>query len=125
MKMHKHDLNRVEFYSKEDMAGGHQLTKGEHILRNETQSNYTGINNVLELYNIKKYIDNELYLKGWTQEDIKDFKQKVTEYGKAIGQFMSNVNDNNVVDLYEKTLRGYVNSFWELVNKQSVFNRIT
>lgn len=123
--MHNHDLNRVKFFSKEDMAAGHQLSKGEHILRKETLSNYTDINDVLELYNIKKYIDNDLYLRDWSQEDIEDFKQKVTEYGRVIGQFMSKIDDNNVVDLYEKTLRGYISSFWEIVNNQNVFKRIS
>ncbi|MHB8402703.1 MAG: hypothetical protein ACYDCN_11880, partial [Bacteroidia bacterium] len=123
--MHEFDLNRVVFYSKEDGASGSNLTKGERILRDKTQSNYTDINDILELYNIKKYLDNELYLKSWTKEDIAIFKQKATEYGKVIGQFMSKVNDSNVIDLYEKTLHGYVNSFWELVNNQSVFKRIS
>ncbi len=123
--MHESDLNRVVFYSKEDMAGGIQLKKGEDILKNSTKSNYTDINEILELYNIKKYIDNELYLVGWTQENITDFKKKATEYGKVIGQFMSNVNDGNVLDLYKKTLRDYTNSFWELVNNQSIFKRIS
>ena len=35
--MHKHDLNRVVFYSKGDMSGGHHLSKGEHILRSDTK----------------------------------------------------------------------------------------
>jgi len=123
--MHKHDLNRVEFYSKEDMAGGHHLSKGEHILRNDTQPIYSDINDILELYHIKKYIDNELYLRSWTEEDIAIFKQRATEYGKVVGQFISTINDNNVIDLYEHTLRGYVDSFWELVNNQQVFKRIS
>lgn len=123
--MHDHDLNRVKFFSKEDMATGHQLSKGEHILRKETLLNNTDINDVLEMYNIKKYIDNELYLRDWTQEDIEDFKLEVTEYGKVIGLFMSNINDNNIVDLYEKTLHDYVGSFWEVVNNQKVFKRIS
>ena len=60
--MHETDLNKVVFHSKEDMAGGHNLQKGEHILRSDTKSNYTDINEILELYNLKKYFDNELYL---------------------------------------------------------------
>jgi 23S rRNA U2552 (ribose-2'-O)-methylase RlmE/FtsJ len=123
--MHNHDFNRVEFFSKEDMAAGHQLSKGEHILRKETLSNYTDINDILELYNIKKYIDNDLYLRDWTQEDIEDFKQKVTEYGKIIGQFISKIDNNNIVDLYEKTQHGYISTFWEIVNNQRVFKRIS
>lgn len=71
--MHEFDLNRVEFYSKEDMAAGHHLQKGEHILKTDIKSNYSDINEVVELYNIKKYIDNELYLKSWTQDDISNF----------------------------------------------------
>ena len=47
--MHEFDLNRVEFYSKEDMAAGHHLQKGEHILKADIKPNYGDINEVLEL----------------------------------------------------------------------------
>ena len=125
MNKHDVDLNRVVFYSKEDMAGNHQLAKGESILRSEIQTAYTDINDILEIYNIKKYIDNELYLKNWTQDDILDFNKKVIEYGKIIGKFMSNINDTNILDIYNKTFREYTNSFWELVNNQSIYKRIS
>lgn len=123
--MHGSDLNRIVFYSKEDMASGHQLRKGELILRAEIKSEYNDINEVLELYNVKKYIDAELFLNEWTSEDILVFKNKATEFGKIIGRFMSQINDLNIIDLYNKTLRNYINSFWELVNNQNVFKRIS
>lgn len=123
--MHQTDLNRVKFYSKEDMAGGHELSKAEKTLKNERQPNYNDINDILELYNIKKYFDNQLYLKYWTEEDISNFNARAAEYGKAIGQFLSTVNDDNFIVLYEATLRGYIDSFWELINDQSVFKRIS
>ena len=123
--MREYDLNRVEFFSKDDMAGGSFLSKGEHILRKETKSDYEDINDVLELYNIKKYIDNELYLKSWTHYDITDFKHKATEYGRIVGQFMSDINDKNVILYYELILRGYINSFWELVNNQKIYKQIS
>jgi len=91
------------------MAGGHQLSKGEHILRNETKSDHENINDVLELYSIKKYIDNELYLKSWTEKDIADFKKKANEYGRIVGQFMSKINDSNVISYYEQLLHRYIN----------------
>lgn len=123
--MHEFNFNKVVFYSIEDMAGSRQLKKGEEILRRPTLSEYTNINDVLELYNIKKYIDNELYLVDWTPEDIANFKQKVSEYDKIIGQFMSKINNSNVIQLYEETYREYIASFWELVNNQSIFKRIS
>lgn len=123
--MHQTDLNKVVFHSKEDMAGGYNLQKGENILRADTRINYTDINEVLELYNIKKYIDNDLYLRNWTQDDIINFKQKAKEYGKVVGRFFAGINDNNVVIEYGNTLRNYVHSFWELVNNQSIFKQIS
>lgn len=123
--MHNTDLNKVVFHSKEDMAGGYNLQKGEHILRSDTKSNYADINEVLELYNIKKYIDNDIFLKSWTQDDINNFKLKATEYGKVVGQFMATIDDSNVLNFYNNTLRNYIHSFWELVNNQSIFKRIS
>lgn len=123
--MHEFDLNRVEYYSKEDMAAGQHLQKAEQILRADIQSNYTDINQVLELYNIKKYFDNEVYLKSWSQNDIDNFKQNITKYARIIGQFMGTISDNNVVNLYSQILGGYIHSFWELVNNQSIFKRIS
>lgn len=123
--MYNADLNKIVFYSKEDMAGGWQLQKGEPILRADIKSNYTDINEVLELYNLKKYIDNDLYLKNWTPSDIADFKQKAISYGKEVGKFMATINDCNVMDICRNTWRGYIPSFWELVNNQSIFKQIS
>lgn len=123
--MHENDLNRVKFYSKDDLAGPHQLSKRQHILRETTQTSYSDINDIFELYNIKKYLDNELYLKCWSTVDIADFKQKAIEYAKVIGQFISRIDDNNVIECYERTLRCYVDTFWELVNNHSAFKKVS
>jgi hypothetical protein len=123
--MHETDLNRVIFHSREDMAGGHQLQKGEHILRADIKSDFSDINDILELYNIKKYIDNELFLKKWSQDDIDSFKEKAKDYGKVVGKFISTINDTNATKYYQDTLRGYVHSFWELINNQNGFKRIS
>jgi hypothetical protein len=123
--MHEFDLNRVKFYPQKNIAAEGNLQKGEHILKTDIKSSYSDINEVLELYNIKKYIDNELYLKTWTQGDIYIFKQKATEYGIVVRRFISTIDDTNVINLYDKTLRLYIHSFWELINDQSAFKRIS
>lgn len=123
--MHQHDLNRVRFYSVEDMAGGHELSKGEHVLRAKIKLFYTDVNEVLELYHIKKYIDNELYLRNWTQKEIDDFKLKGAEFGKIVGRFFSTINDENVFEIYGQILYGYIHSFWEIISAHSLFKRIS
>ena len=70
-------------------------------------------------------LDNDLYLKSWSQDDIDNFKVKAIEYGKVVGQFMATINDTNVLSIYENTITNYVHSFWELVNNQGVFKSIS
>jgi hypothetical protein len=117
--------DRVVFFSERDLAGGFELRKGEHILRAVTKSDYTDINDILELLHLKKYIDNEVYLKKWTREEIVEFKQKVVEYENIIGRFMATITDKNIELQYDKLIFDYKNSFWELVNSQSIYKKIS
>lgn len=117
--------DRVVFFSKRDWAGEFELRKGEDILRADLQPNYTDINDILELYHIKQYIDNGIYLSTWTQDDINNFKQKVASYGKIIGKFMSSITSENFMSTYQNITFDYVSSFWEILNDYGLFKNIT
>lgn len=123
--MRNYDSDRVLFFSKEDGAGPSNLQKAEQILRNEVAFTYDDINDILELYNIKKYIDNNLTFTSWTSADIESFKNKIIEYGRIVGQFMSTLNDENFVRHFDKLLTGYLPSFWEIFNNQKIFKKIS
>jgi len=116
---------RVVFFSKEDMAGGFELQKGEQILRSNLKTDYLDINDILELYHIKKYIDNELYLKTWTSDDISNFKQKVKNFNQRIGKFMSTINNDNIVNIYNTIIFDYIDSFWELFDNYGTYKNIS
>lgn len=118
------DRNRVVFYAKENLASGYELQKGEPILRAEIKQNYTDINDILELYNLKKYIDSKTYLSNWTQADIRNFKQKVDSYSKTITQFMSAITQDNFKAIYQDVIYDYVSSFWELINNRDFSKNI-
>jgi hypothetical protein len=123
--MGKFDRDRVVFYSKQDMSSGHFLSKAESILRQDFKGNPSDINDVLELYNIKLYIDNELYLNSWSQSDIEIFKESVKEYGQLIGELISKINDGNVLIHHEGLMFEYEESFWLLIDNYSVFKNIS
>ena len=123
--MQKFDLNRVVFHSVEDMARGHQLRKGEPTLRRSFDEIPSDVNDILELFNIKLFIDAGVYLNDWSKEDIENFTHKVVEYGKAIGQFMAKIDDNNILELHDQLIFEYTESFWRLVDNQKVFKRIS
>lgn len=60
--MNSKELKRVVFYSKEDMSAGHNLKNAEELLRSFSLEKHADINDFLELYNVKLYFDNNLFL---------------------------------------------------------------
>ncbi|WP_132055785.1 hypothetical protein [Pseudocnuella soli] len=123
--MRKHDFGRIIFHSKGDLVNGIYLSKIEEILKKELQPTYLDINDILELYNVKQYFDQKIYLKSWTDEDISFFSKRIAGYGKIIGVFIATINDENLVESYKNILQGYLNSFWELINNQQAYKRIS
>ena len=119
------NAGRVLFFSKGDYAQSFELQKGEHILRDNNKKNYTDINDIIELYHIKKYIDEGVCLKNWTAKDTANFKQKAGEFGNIVSRFMSSISSQNVESLYNNLIQEYKNSFWEIVNNYSFFNNIS
>lgn len=123
--MHNVDSSRVVFHSVNDMASGLHLQNSENALRAPIKTSYDDINEVLELYNIKKYLDNDVFLRTWTPEEILDFKSKAASYGSIIGKFMSSIDDTNVQTFFNATIYSYLPSFWELFNAHNLSKRVT
>lgn len=123
--MNKNELDRIVFFSEHDMANGHQLEKAESILKSEIQDDYKDINDILELYNLKKYIDRDLFLKSWSSEDIDSFKVKAISYGKIIGRFIANIDETNFKKILNEVIYSYMDSFWEKFDSQKVFEKIS
>jgi hypothetical protein len=119
------EQNRVKFYSIGDSSIGQYLLMAESILKDEIKAVYDDINDVIELYNIKLFFDNNLCLIRWTKDDLEIFKRKVTTYKEIIGRFMSTINDSNIIHYYEQLWIRYSNSFWELVSHHNVYKRIS
>lgn len=123
--MRKYDINRVAFYSKEDLAGIHMLEKADKILQKNANEYITDINDILEYYHIKKYIDNGLFLKSWTEKDIQDIKIKCEIYDKLIKEFFFKINDENFEEYYSQVLGNYTDCFWEIINSLNHYKKIS
>lgn len=75
-------MERVNYYSKNDLGSGLQLLQTEKVLdRYQEGQSYSNINDVLELYNVKLFLDNGLSLCSWTEEQIANYKQKTKGFG--------------------------------------------
>ena len=57
----KRDINRVVFYSKQDLSYDRNLQNAELIIENFNSEKVFDINDTLELYQIKLYFDNNIF----------------------------------------------------------------
>lgn len=111
-------MDRIKFYSKEDMASGYNLKNAEVIINEFDESkNYNDINELIELYNIVQYIDNGIFLKNWDEKFIQDAKTKCRKMKSLFLQwFNKNINDKTIIKEYEKIDRKYISDFFKIIN---------
>lgn len=118
---------RVKFYSADDLSCGTNLQSAESILDQfNWETNLKNINDTIELYNIKKYIDCGLHLISWNDEKIKNYETISKTYiPKLIGSYLSGLNDNNIESHLNDLEFQYDNDFWELFANYKIYKRIS
>ncbi len=116
----------VKFYSSNDMSCGHNLTEAEQIILSFNENTiYSDINKIIELFNIKCFFDNNIYLTAWTETTLKKYSTIVKSFGKTIGLFFSKINDSNIANIYNQVDRLYKSDFWNLIEYHNVYKRIS
>lgn len=64
-------FERAKFYSIDDLGNTMELSRAEEVLEAYIEDKeLEDINDVIELYNVKLLLDNQLALKKWTEEQI-------------------------------------------------------
>ena len=122
----KERYDGVKFYGKNDLGNAWQLEKAEPILNAFTlDKQYTDINEIIELYNIRNAINSDLALKSWTQEQCKKYKETVDMFLSVIGKFFSQINDSNFIEIVSTVSVLYMDDFWDLFVQFNVFDRIS
>jgi len=118
--------NRIKFFSNADGASGHYLALAEPILRNfDKEKSIDDINDIIELYQIKRYIDADLFLPSWTESDRSYFKEIVKEIWSSIGKYWIIIDDRNFRRLFKALEFSYRDSFWDLIEKFENYKNIS
>jgi len=118
--------NRITYYSKYDLASFNNLEKAEKILINFDETKDYNINDIIELYQIKQYIDNELYLLKWTNKEIEAYKSICKKIWSVIVCFWNKINSSNLSDIFNRLECWTVQeSFWQLTAYFSIYKQIS
>lgn len=120
------EANRIKFFSKADSASGHCLVLAEPILRNfDKEKSIDDINDIIELYQIKRYIDADLFLPRWTESDRGYFKEVVKELWNTIRKYCITIDDRNFRKLFNALEFSYRDSFWDLIETFEIYKKIS
>ena len=86
--MMRPEYDGIKFYSIYDWCIKEDLAKAAVILESfDENKKYTDVNEVIELYNIKKLIDSEVRLEEWNDERIAYYKRLCSSFMKVLGKF--------------------------------------
>lgn len=85
-------MERIKFYSINDMVSGENLIRIKGIVDNfDENKKYYNINDIIELYNITKYVDTECYKNyklNWSEDDISKIKDVIKKYKGIIARYI-------------------------------------
>lgn len=119
-------MDRIKFFSVYDLSCVSNLIKIEPFLNNlEFKSGQLEVNDLLEIYNVKKYLDNKVYLTEWTAEIIGNFNMIIKQNYVWIAKFYNTINDLNLLDIFKEVDSWYTCDFWDLFEIFKSYNTIT
>lgn len=115
--------DRVEFFEANDMLYGHNLDKIETIVIPDISK--ININDAIEYYEIKRYIDKGTRLKTWSDEEVQAYKEKTQKLFGLTLRFINAIDNATIIKYYTAVEYPYRKEFWALFNTCKLFNKIS
>lgn len=113
---------RIKFYSKDDLSCSWFLQDIERFLEHETKI-IDNVNDIIELFNIKKFFDNRVYLKTWDENTRKKYASVVNDYPRIIFQFFSNISRRDLFQYYSQLEDYYKRDYWEILDTFKIIDK--
>ena len=115
-------MREVKFHSVNDYAVGWNLRKVEEIYSQfQIESSYT-LNQIIELYNCTKYIENRLYLDNWDKSQINEVNKTVKG---LIARYFSELNDAQILEELKDLQFNFKEDFLDLFFKYKLELRVS
>lgn len=114
--------NRVCFYSTNDLSIGNSLELAEKAIAKYKSEPVSTLTGVIELYHIKKLIDNDCRLKRWSDTQFNQIKEDIKEYNGIIVKHFTQLNKNSLENCYDALDWDYRQAFWDIIDQFKLFN---
>jgi len=105
---------------------GHYLKNSEKLIKEyEAGKVVQDINDVIALYNVKKYFDNKIYLAEWTIDDIECYKSIIKMNLGMIAKYFKSITERELILVYNEVDLDYKDDFWEIFGIFKVYENIS
>lgn len=117
--------DRIKFFSVYDLSIGFYIDKlKEKLDLFNSNIEYNDINDILELMNIECFIENNIFHKDWTNDQIQDYQNKVLEFPKVLGKFLSKITTDNIINKVSTIDIIYIDDFWKIFSEYKIYKKI-
>ena len=117
--------DRVCYFSKDDLSVGHYLEMAEKRIQEVAEGDVpTDLEGVIELWHIKRMIDDECRFLEWTDEKFNTLKQLTSGYGKIISGFFCHLDPTLLKSEFERLEWTYKNTFWKIIDAYKLYKLI-
>lgn len=123
--MSENKRHRIKFYSREEMAGGHQLSKVESLLTNFKADSEYKLIDLIEFYNIKLYFDKNHFFTRWDVNQKESYKKSVEIAYKQLKERIINISDESFEQELTTLDYNYYENYWSLLNDLNSFKKIS
>ena len=108
------------------MSSGWHLKEIEEFFQHWNEKIHDpDLNTILELYNIKKYMDAGMQHLDWSDEQFSGYQNQCKIIPQILGRYFSGLCDANLQELYQKVDWDYADDFWQLICDYKVHQRIS
>lgn len=109
--------NRIQFFSTYDMSISYYLQNAEEIILKYHEGwRPIEVNDVIEIYNIWLFVDNDIYMKSWSEDTLNEIR----EYKDNVIPFFSNLDETTWVAVYKQIDFSYRDDFWEIIDRFNI-----
>ena len=116
-------MERIKFYSSNDMLYGYGIDKISTMTIPEFLD--VDINDAIEFYNIKKYFDDGINSKDWTNEAREEYIKKTNMLYSLTARFFNMLTDDEIYNKYLSVDVHYRSDFLELFDIFKLYNRVS
>lgn len=123
--MNPKELNRIKFFSKQDISSGPHLIKAEKLMDSFDPKEKLTLNDLFEYYNINLYFKNNLFLLRWTDKIKKNYCDIVEVNWNSLKEQLIKIDDLNIEQILEELEYKYKSNLWDLINSLGLYKRLS